>query len=196
MINGATEMDQLAQRVDKFERHQFKEGPNARFTQVNIARQIRDLKTETLRSERAKDIKILELRITFFSLQAKLTRQENEERTRLIKIEPRTQKEKLESAMKNRSLNHIASGAMSLDLTSVEICIREAAQMEKLAKFLAVTLRVFGTRDAICEAHDSQRCLLHEPRQTCGGRGQPLYTISPLYCSYAGVLADSEEPLG
>ena len=98
--------------------------------------------------------------------------------------------------MKNRSLNHIASGPMSLDLTSVEICIREAAQMEKLAKFLAVTLRVFGTRDAICEAHDSQRCLLHEPRQTCGGRGQPLYTISPLYCSYAGVLADSEEPLG
>lgn len=90
MINGAIEMDQLAQRVDKVERHQFKEGLNARFTQVNIARHIRDLPTKTLRSERAKDIKILELRITVFSLHAKLTGKENQERTRLIKIEPRT----------------------------------------------------------------------------------------------------------
>ena len=98
--------------------------------------------------------------------------------------------------MKNRSLDQTASGAMSLDPPPVEVCIRGAAQMERLAKVLAITLRVFGTRDAICEARDSQRCLLHEPRQTCGGRGQPLYTISPLYCSYAGVLADSEEPLG
>lgn len=96
--------------------------------------------------------------------------------------------------MKNRSLDHIASGAMSLDLKPVEVCIRGAAQMEKLAKFLAVASRVFGTRDATCGARDSQRCLLHEPRQTCGGRGQPLYTILPLYCSYAEVLADSEEP--
>lgn len=90
MIDGAGEMDQLAQCVDKVESHQFEEGLNARFTQVNLARQIRDFQTETLRSERAKDIKILELAITVFSLQARLTEKENEERTRLIKIEPRT----------------------------------------------------------------------------------------------------------
>ncbi|TIA18886.1 hypothetical protein D6C81_04900 [Aureobasidium pullulans] len=148
-INEAAEMNQLTQRIDQVERYQFQEGLTARFNQVSTARQLRNLQTE-----QAKDIKILEMRITVFGLQAKLIEKENEERTRLIKIEPRTQAEKLESAMKNRSLNRIASGDVSPDLTPVQGCIR-AAQMDKLAKLLRSRVYIRGA-EYILEAEDAE----------------------------------------
>ncbi|KAI5238946.1 hypothetical protein E4T42_08841 [Aureobasidium subglaciale] len=147
---------QLESRVANLEQQRFQEDLNAQFRDMQVSQSLQYLQYELLQMKRAFERHIPELRRDLCVLGAKHEIEQNIEATRNVHIEPRTQEQKLESAMRNANLTRI-SAAVSLPgrLTVEQASIRRAEQMESLAKTLRSRVHRGGAA-YVLEAEDAE----------------------------------------
>ncbi|KAI5208076.1 hypothetical protein E4T38_03091 [Aureobasidium subglaciale] len=147
---------QLESRVANLEQQRFQEDLNAQFRDMQVSQSLQYLQYELLQMKRAFERHIPELRRDLCVLGAKHEIEQNIEATRNVHIEPRTQEQKLESAMRNANLIRI-SAAVSLPgkLTVEQASIRGAEQMESLAKTLRSRVHRGGAA-YVLEAEDAE----------------------------------------
>ncbi|KAI5242872.1 hypothetical protein E4T43_04517 [Aureobasidium subglaciale] len=154
--NEVTMRSRLESRVANLEQERFQEDLNAHFRDMQVSQTLQYLQHELLQMKRAFERQIPELRRDLCVLGAKHEIEQNIEATRNVHIEPRTQEQKLESAMRNANLIRI-SAAVSLPgkLTVEQASIRRAEQMESLAKTLRSRVHRGGAA-YVLEADDAE----------------------------------------
>ncbi|KAI5202297.1 hypothetical protein E4T39_04751 [Aureobasidium subglaciale] len=147
---------QLESRVANLEQQKFREDMNAHFRNMQVSQSLQYLQQELLQMKQAFEYQIPEIRRDLCVLGAKHEIEQNVEATRSLHIKPRTQEQKLESAMRNANLVRI-SAAVSLPgkLTFEQVSIRGAEQMESLAKTLRSRVHRGGTA-YVLEAEDAE----------------------------------------
>lgn len=150
---------QLENRISILQQQQFQDGLNAHFRNVQNSQTLQHLQQQIQhmqQAQRSLSYDNSSLRFEIQNLRAIQDTKDNEECTRRIQLEPRSQEQKLESAMKNVNLMRIYAGvSLSGNATSEEVSLRGAEQMEALAKTLRSRVNRGGAA-YLLEAEDAE----------------------------------------
>lgn len=150
---------QLEDRISILQQQQFQDGLNAHFRNVQNSRALQDLQQQVQHmqyTQRSLSYDNSSLRFEIQNLRAVQDAKENEDCTRRIQLQPRSQEQKLESAMKNVNLMRIYAGVSLLgNATFEEVSLKGAEQMEALAKTLRSRVNRGGAA-YLLEAEDAE----------------------------------------
>ncbi|KAG9557937.1 hypothetical protein KCU71_g10783, partial [Aureobasidium melanogenum] len=147
---------QLQDRINFLEQQRFQDGLNAHFRSMQTSQSLQDLEYRFLHMQKSLSYDNSSLRLQLLDLQARQDVRDNEDCTRRIQLEPRSQEQKLESAMKNANLMRIYAGvSLSGNATFEEVSLRGAEQMEALAKTLRSRVNRGGAA-YLLEAEDAE----------------------------------------
>jgi hypothetical protein len=128
---------QFESRVNRLEQQQFQDGVNTHFRGVQTSQSLQHFQQQLYQMQRAIAYDLPALRLQVQALEAKLDRKENDDCTRQIQLQPRSQKQKIQSAMKNANLMRIyIKVSMHHNATLEQNCIYKAEKMEALAASL------------------------------------------------------------
>lgn len=143
-------------RIVRLEQQQFQDGVNSHYRSVQTSQSLQHLQQQFYQMQQAIVFDIPALRRQVEALQVRLDRKDNADCTRLIQLEPRTQEQKLHSALKNANLVRIyASTSMHENATSKSSALRRAEQMEALATLLRGRVHRGGAA-YLSEAEDAE----------------------------------------
>jgi len=124
-------------RIVRLEQQQFQDGVNSHYRNMQTSQSLQHLQQQLYQMQQAIVFDIPALRRQVEALQVRLDRRQNNEATRQLELEPRTQEQKLHSALKNANLVRIyASTSVHENATSKSSVLRRAEQMEALATLL------------------------------------------------------------
>ncbi|KAG9598583.1 hypothetical protein KCU77_g9114, partial [Aureobasidium melanogenum] len=147
---------QLQDRINVLEQQRFQDGLNAHFRNLQNSQSLQDLEYRFQHMQKSLSYDNSSLRLQLLDLQARQDVRDNEDCTRRIQLEPRSQEQKLESAMKNVNLMRIYAGvSLSENATFEEVSLRGAEQMEALAKTLRSRVNRGGAA-YLLEAEDAE----------------------------------------
>lgn len=146
-------------RIGVLKQQQFQDGLNAHFRAVQTSQSLQHLQNQVQQMQhvqRSLSYDNSSLRLQLLDFQARQDIRDNEDCTRRIQLEPRTQEQKLESAMKNVNLMRIYAGvSLSGNATFEEVSLKGAEQMEALAKTLRSRVNRGGAA-YLLEAEDAE----------------------------------------
>ncbi|KAH0364801.1 hypothetical protein KCU65_g6523, partial [Aureobasidium melanogenum] len=147
---------QLQDRIQILEQQNFQDGLNAHFRNLQISQSLRNLEYRFQHMQKSLSYDNSSLRLQLLDLQAREEVRDNEDCTRRIRLEPRSQEQKLASAMKNVNLMRIYAGvSLSGNATFEEVSLKAAEQMEALAKTLRSRVNRGGAA-YLLEAEDAE----------------------------------------
>ncbi|KAK6000436.1 hypothetical protein QM012_003682 [Aureobasidium pullulans] len=150
---------QLEDRISMLQQQQFQDGLNAHFRSMQASQSIQNLQHQIQymqHVQRSLSYDNSSLRLQVLDLQARQDVRDNEDCTRRVQLEPRSQEQKLESAMKNVNLMRIYAGvSLSGNATFEEVSLKGAEQMEALAKTLRSRVNRGGAA-YLLEAEDAE----------------------------------------
>jgi hypothetical protein len=150
-----TSTHQVETRINRLEHKQFQDGVNAHFRGIQMSQSIQHLQHQLYQMQQTIAYDVPALRYQVQALEAKLDRKENEDCTRLIQLKPRSQEQKLQSAMRNANLTRIHSSVSYSDKTLEMSHLRQAEQMETLATSLRRRVHRGGAA-YLLEAEDAE----------------------------------------
>lgn len=150
---------QLEDRISSLQQQRFQDGLNAHFRNVQSSQSLQHLEQQIQRmqhTQRSLSYGNSSLRFEIQNLRAIQDSRDNEECTRRIQLEPRTQEQKLQSAMRNVNLMRIYAGvSLSGDIMFEQVSVKGAEQMEALAKILRSRVNRGGAA-YLLEAEDAE----------------------------------------
>ncbi|KAG9674001.1 hypothetical protein KCU95_g17515, partial [Aureobasidium melanogenum] len=147
---------QLQDRINILEQHHFSDGLNAHFRNLQTSQSLQSLEYRFQHMQKSLSYDNSSLRLQILDLQARENLRDNEDCTQGIQLEPRSQEQKLASAMKNVNLMRIyASVSLTGNATFEEVSLRAAEQMEALAKTLRSRVNRGGAA-YLLEAEDAE----------------------------------------
>ncbi|KAH0359987.1 hypothetical protein KCU89_g19311, partial [Aureobasidium melanogenum] len=147
---------QLQDRINVLEQQQFQDGLHTHFRNLQNSQSLQNLEYRFQHMQKSLSYDNSSLRLQLSDLQARQNVRDNEDFTRQIQLEPRSQEQKLESAMKNVNLMRIYAGvSLSGNATFEEVSLRGAEQMEALAKTLRSRVNRGGAA-YLLEAEDAE----------------------------------------
>jgi hypothetical protein len=147
---------QFEARINRLEQQQFQEGVNAHLRSMQMAQSFQHLQQQVYHMQQTIAYDVPALRYQVQALEAKLDRKENEDCTRMIQLEPRSQEQKLQSAISNPNLMRIYTSISTPDdVTHEQNSLRGAERMEALAASLRRRVHRGGAA-YILEAEDAE----------------------------------------
>ncbi|KAG9835152.1 hypothetical protein KCU98_g2741, partial [Aureobasidium melanogenum] len=147
---------QLQDRINVLEQQRFQDGLDAHFRSMQTSQSLQDLEYRFQHMRKSLSYDNSSLHLQLLDLQARQDVRDNEDCTRQIQLEPRSQQQKLESAMKNVNLMRIYAGvSLSGNATFEEVSLTGAEQMEALAKTLRSRVNRGGAA-YLLEAEDAE----------------------------------------
>jgi hypothetical protein len=161
---------QLDNRVSRLEQQQFQDGVNAHFRGVQMSQALQHLQQQFHQMQHAITFDLPALRLQVQALEAKLDRKENDDCTRQIQLKPRSQEQRIQSAMRNPNLMRI-SISKHVHATLEQLSIYRAEQMEALAASLRGRVHRGGAA-YLLEAEDAE-AWASKLREDAKNIGQP-----------------------
>lgn len=147
---------QFETRIHRLEQQQFQEGVNAQFRSIHMSQSFQHLQQQVYHMQQVIAYDMPVLRYQVQALEAKLDRKENDDCTRSIQLERRSQEQRLQSAMENPNLMRIyTSISTPNDATLEQNSLRRAEQMEALAALLRRRVHRGGAA-YLLEAEDAE----------------------------------------
>ncbi|KAG9676482.1 hypothetical protein KCU99_g2708, partial [Aureobasidium melanogenum] len=147
---------QLQDRINILEQQQSQDGLHTHFRNLQNSQSLQNLENRFQHMQKSLSYDNSSLRLQVLDLQARQDVRDNEDCTRQIQLEPRSQEQKLKSAMKNVNLMRIYAGvSLSGNTTFEEVSLRGAEQMEALAKTLRSRVNRGGAA-YLLEAEDAE----------------------------------------
>lgn len=144
------ETTELAYRMDILERSMYQQTTANQRSGMQTNQMLQILQREVFQLKQAVHHNVPKLYQEISSLQANLNHQQ------ILQTEPRSQQEKLDSAMKNPQLVRIANGSsLQKAMTATQAYIREAEELESLAKALRSRVHIGGAA-YVQEAEDAE----------------------------------------